>query len=180
MLSPMPDFADPWRLCALGRVYAGSVALAEMPRLRPLLASAGGEAHYVLRCGRDADARSIVAVEVRAALPLQCQRCMGEVLVEVEATASLALVAGPEEAARLAEGLDPLLVEDGRIELRTLVEDELILAIPVAPMHPAEVCAVDLAEVNVAPEQAPEADAEQQASPFAVLAGWRSDNKTRN
>ncbi len=179
MLSLLPDFADPLRLCALGKAYEGAIPLADLPRLAPLLTSTEGEAAFVLAFDMDAERRPTVRVRVRARLPLQCQRCLGSMLQDVDADSRLVVVSGPGEAERLPDEVDPLLVEDGRLELRSLIEDELILAIPSAPMHPPRECPVQLGEVNAPPPE--EAVAEQgTANPFAVLADWKGDKQNQD
>ena len=76
MLSLLPDFADPLRLCALGKVYEGAVPLADLPRLAPLLTSSEGEAAFVLEFDTDAERRPTVRVRVSAELPLRYQRLL--------------------------------------------------------------------------------------------------------
>ena len=176
----MPDFADPWRLCTQGKAFHGSLALADLPRLRPLLAEPDGEVRFDLAFGRDAQQRAVVSIRVNAVLHLSCQRCMGVVSWPVESDSRMALVTGPDEAARLPEELDPLLLEEPRLALATLVEDELILAVPVAPMHAVEDCAVDLGEVNAAVEAPSDEPAPARENPFAVLAGLHGDDDKRN
>jgi uncharacterized protein len=177
MLSLLPDYADPLRLCALGKAYKGAIPLAELPRLAPLLTSTEGEAAFVLAFDTDADRRPTVSVAVEARLALQCQRCLGTVMRDVKTASRLVVVTGPDEAERLPDDVDPLLVEDGRIALRALIEDELILAVPTAATHRPEECAVDLAAVN-APHA--EEQGEPKPSPFAVLADLKSDEIDRD
>jgi len=177
MLSLLPDFADPVRLCGLGKVYEGAIALADLPRLAPLLASPEGEAAFVLAFSMDEKRRPSVRVKVQARLVIECQRCLGPMWHDVDSESSLAVVAGPDEAERLDDDVDPLLVEDGQLELRSLVEDELILAIPPAPMHEADECEVELASVNVSDTAAAEIEDEDEPNPFAVLAALKSDRQ---
>jgi len=177
MLSLLPDYADPLRLCALGKAYEGEIPLADLPRLAPLLTSTEGEAAFVLGFEMDAERRPRVRVRVRAQLPVQCQRCLGSMTLAVDADALLVVVSGPEEAERLPEGIDPLLVENDRFELRSLIEDELILAIPPAPAHRPEDCPVSLSEVNAEPADELSIADERPVSPFAALADWKSDTK---
>ena len=170
MLSLLPDYADPVRLCGLGKVYEGTIELAEMPRLVDLLIDPAGEASFRLDFGRDADQRPVVEVRVQARLFLQCQRCLGAMEHRVASSSRLAVVEGPVEAERLPDDLDPLLVTDERVAVRALLEDELILSIPNAPVHPVEECAVDLGRLNEAsaPQQTDRSGPTQ--SPFASLA----------
>lgn len=178
MLTLLPDYADPERLCSHGKVYAGTIELSELPRLARLLTDAAGTAAFRLEFGRDEDKRPVVAVEVSATLAVRCQRCLETVRQDIACSARLAVVGGPDEAERLPDGLDPLLVDDGRVALRAVVEDELILSIPNAPMHAAEDCGVDLARVN---RGGAVADVMRKApSPFAALATLKRGKETND
>jgi uncharacterized protein len=176
MLSLLPDYADPRRLCALGKAYEGTVPLAQLSRVTPLLTSTGGEAAFVLQFGTDADGRAVVDVHVRAELPVQCQRCLDTVRLTVDSVSRLALVEGSDEAARLPENLDPLLVGDERLGLRSLIEDELILAVPAVPAHQPEQCPVVLAETDAAATQHGDDDDARDPGPFAALAGLKRES----
>ncbi len=181
MLSLLPDFADPARLCGLGKVYKGAVPLADLPRLAALLMSDDGTADFVLAFDRDEERHNTVRVEVRAALPIQCQRCLDIMMQEVDSVSLLAVVSGPEEAERLPDDLDPLLVDEDRLALRSLIEDELILAIPNAPMHDVDECGIDLGEINseLNPHEI-ESRADGDENPFAALAQLKSDSESHD
>jgi uncharacterized protein len=184
MLSLLPDYADPGRLCGLGKAYEGELALSEFPRLAAMLADTSGSARFRLAFLRDAAKRCVVEVEVDAVLMLRCQRCLGAFAEPVSGQARLAVVRGPVEAERLPDDLDPLLVNAEQVALRALIEDELILAVPSAPMHRPEDCDVDLRQVNAPRAEDSGAGQAGQAptrpSPFAALDGLRRDGKTKN
>ena len=175
MLSLLPDFADPLRLCALGKSYEGTVALAVLPRLAPLLTSSEGEAAFVLAFDTDAERRPVVSVSVAARLAVRCQRCLQPMMVDVDSTSRLAVVSGPDQAERLPDELEPLLVEDGNLELRSLIEDELILAVPSAPLHAPVECEVDLNELNRFDGDDSAQSDDVRESPFAALAKLKND-----
>lgn len=180
MLSLLPDFADPLRLCALGKAYEGLIPLADLPRLAPLLTSTEGEAAFVLEFDRDAARRATVRVNVKATLALQCQRCLDTMTLPVNGESRLVVVDGPAEAERLPEDVDPLLVDDEKLVLLSLIEDELILAIPPAPMHSSDACATKLQQINAAGDKLTAGDALSKAHPFASLASWRSDDNEQD
>jgi uncharacterized protein len=174
MLSQLQEQADPRRLCEQGKVYAGSVALRDLPRLAPLLTSQEGEAAFTLEFDRDEERRPRIRGEVTASLSLLCQRCMQDMQLPVQVSFCLTPVSGPVEAESLPDEYDPLMLEDALLHPMDLVEDELILAIPPAPRHPEAECAVKLADYRPEPEaQEPEAAKE---NPFAVLAELKRDN----
>ena len=180
MLSLLPDFADPLRLCALEKAYEGAIPLADLTRLAPLLTSSEGEAAFALAFRTNTDRRPVVRVEVRAKLSVQCQRCLEAMQLVVESSSTLGVVSGPDEAERLPDDLDPLLLGDGRLALRSLVEDELLLAVPAAPMHRPDECAVRLDELNAEPEQPSDLAQGDDGNPFAALAGWKSDKENQD
>ena len=94
---------------------------------------------------------------------LRCQRCLGTLQFEVKADVSIGFVEGLDEAEQLPEDLDPQMVKEGRVALRDLIEDELLLALPQVAMHPIGECMVPTGE----PGDKPVA---KKQSPFAVLA----------
>jgi uncharacterized protein len=80
----------------------------------------------------------VAVVCVQAVLPLVCQRCLRPVRIEVRSDARVALVADLDVADQLDSSVEPVVVEDGRVALRDLVEEELLLAVPLVPRHEDE------------------------------------------
>lgn len=164
-MSPhLPERADPWQLCAKDRSFKGEIPLKALGRLTPLLASDAGAAAFVLAFGRDQKGRPLVEGRVAAALSLVCQRCLGTMPLAVAQEFRLRLVAGLDEAMALPDELDPLVVEDGQLNLRDIIEDELILAVPTTPRHRIAECPVRVETGAPLPGAAPERE-----NPFAVL-----------
>ncbi|MEN8177634.1 MAG: YceD family protein [Pseudomonadota bacterium] len=164
MSQRLPDHLDPWRYVNLAKRTNGSYSLGDLPRLRGCLAEQQGEARFDLEFSRDKQHRACLHGTVEAQLVLECQRCLGTILFPVKSKVSLAFVESLEEAENLPDDLDPELVENGQVELRNLIEDELLLALPQVPTHPVGECASGMGEK---PNEKPVAVRE---SPFAVLA----------
>jgi uncharacterized protein len=107
---------------------------------------------------------------VSAALPQVCQRCLSPALIPLEVDRSFRFV--PDEATAMAlddEAQEDLLVLSRDFNLLELVEDELILAMPLVPLH--EICPAPLPMSAADPQF--EAATEQRPHPFAALAGWK-------
>jgi uncharacterized protein len=172
MLASPAGRVDPWRLAAQGRTLTGRIALDSLPRLALALAD-GGEVEYRLAFHLDGEHRAVVTGHVMAGLVVQCQRCLGSMLVPVDSHFELAFVHGLDEAARLPESYEPALADDGWVRPSDLVEDELLLALPPVPLHDAGDCAAQPPE----PEPGDEA---QPDNPFAVLAALRDRGKTEH
>jgi uncharacterized protein len=173
MSLPLPDHADPYRLCEQTAVFSGEIAFINLPRLLPLLVTSEGSASYQVSFGRDADGRYRIAGEVQAVLVLVCQRCMQTMPLPVDITFCVSPVSGPQEAEQLPDGYDPLLVDALRLCPADIIEDELILAIPAAPRHTETQCGVDLHVLNQPVQHIEPAVKE---NPFAVLASLKHED----
>lgn len=149
------------------RVLEGELPLAGLSRLRDLLAGSEGIVRYRVEFGRDVLQVPFAKVWIEAGLPLTCQRSLQPFVLPVAVEQSLGLIRDEAEEAALPPGYEPLLVpEDGRIVPVELVEDELILAVPVVPVSPdAPVVERDF---PVEPEEA------EAANPFAALKALKS------
>jgi uncharacterized protein len=109
-------------------------------------------------------------LQIHAALPLVCQRCLTGVLTPVNVDRSFRFV--QDEATAMAlddEAQEDLLVLSREFNLRELVEDEVILAMPLVPVH--EVCPAPL-PMSAADPLFEQAQVERP-NPFAALAGWK-------
>lgn len=162
----LPVQIDPVRFAEAGREMAGRMALAEMPRLVEALAAAEGAVEVELRFGVDDSGIRHMAGRLQATVTLVCQRCLEPFDKELDVALRLGLVASEGEAERLPAGYDPLQVGDGRLFLRDVIEDELLLALPQIARHEPDACQ----PVEVVEEPAAEADEAPRENPFAVLA----------
>lgn len=158
----LPERVDASRMVQARRSFEGKLPLASFARLRESLAAAEGEANYDLEFGRDELGVAYLAVRVDADLPLTCQRTLEVYRQPVHVDQRLGLIGEESEEAALPPGYEPLLIADGQLSLADVIEDELILALPVVPLKPGEPL-----EWHDAP--ADEAD-EEPVNPFAALA----------
>ena len=166
--SRVPEVLDAWRMVAARRSFEGRLPLSSMPRLRDALCDDQGDVRFVVDFDRDALQVPYVELRIEAALPLVCQRSLQRFLYPVSTVQRLGLIAqgsGREEAdeAALPPGYEALLVpEDGQLRPADVVEDELILALPVVPVAPGSEALEQ--EWPVPTQEA------AKASPFAELA----------
>jgi uncharacterized protein len=136
MFDRLPDLFDPFEFAEKKRRIKGSVPLARMDRVRDCLQAEDGDANIDLEFRREGRVATLTG-RVEADLVLQCQCCMEALSWPVRSAVRLGLAGSLEEADRLPEGFEPLLVEPGAaVALVDLVQDELLLAIPSIPQHP--------------------------------------------
>jgi len=159
MSREFPDWVDPWKAADGRRTYAGTMPLKRLQRLAPLLApdklapdklalesGADGEADAAIEWpdagfsaafGYDAQGMVVIDLRVEAQLPLVCLRSLEPYLEPVQRHSVLAVVGTAAEQDFVPEHYEPVLVEQGRLALQDLVEDELLLALPPVPRNPA-------------------------------------------
>ena len=113
-------------------------------------------------------------IKVRASFPMECQRCMTPVDVPLEVDREFRFVADEATAEALDdESEEDLLALSREFDLHELIEDELLMALPLVPKHDECPTAVPLASSD---DDFEEANAEKP-NPFAALAGLRKDPK---
>jgi uncharacterized protein len=168
MSEHLPAQVDALRLARQGRRLRGRLALGRMSRLKGYLSSAEGQVEADLRFGVDGDGKPYLKGTIEATVELVCQRCLEPMRQPIRARASLGLVGSEAAAERLPEDYDPLIVGDDPLFLSDIVEDELILALPIVPMHDEDGCSAAGAtsESAVKSDDSPQPVAE---NPFAVL-----------
>lgn len=168
------------KLCQDGGRVAGQWPLVSMTRLHDSLYGAPAADSAVAWSASGelppaASGESGVWLHLNAAVPvtLQCQRCLQSVAQTLVVDRRLRFVGSEAEAARLDETSDDdVLVLLPRLDLHELLEDELILALPLVPRH-EERCPVPLPiPVDDLPDEEP------APKPFAALAGLRNGGRS--
>lgn len=161
--------------------FEGGLVPAQLPRLRGLLAADEGDIHAAISCDTDEQRRTVVSVMVDARVSVRCQRCLEIFQRPLSSTSELAVVKTDEAAAALPDTLEPLLA-DHEVDLWAVVEDELVLAMPVYSYHHNEACIEQLAGTGfLAASEQKENEGEAIAqtrsdSPFDVLAQLKRDS----
>jgi uncharacterized protein len=141
-----------------------SIPLAEFPRVQPRLGAAGGAIDGRVRFRRDAGFAA-AAVEVSGAVPLVCQRCLELMSWPIHGSAQVALIPLESQADAVPEHLEPIWAPGGRISLRDLLEEELLLCLPIVPLHPNAIGCKPAAAAS----EAPSVDRSSVQRPFERL-----------
>ena len=160
MSSGLPATVDAIRLADTGTHLAGEISLKAMPRLRGQCLDDRGGASVDLLFERSADrALRRIRGHISARVRVACQRCLEPMILTLEVEPSLLVVRVDEHPELLAEDAE-LLVAGKAVSLNELVEDELLLAMPMIPMHEPSECP---ASASLQPQQ------RSRENPFAVL-----------
>ena len=143
---------------------SGRYLVSDLCRLHDQLADQSGEMTWQLHGDVDALARPVLHLKLDGHLRLVCQRCLQSFewrLATQNALVQFADEAKLDEAQTQDEDLDAILI-DPALDVMALIEDEVLLSLPFAPMH--DVCEGIDGVVS----------AGTKANPFAVLAGLKA------
>lgn len=178
MAKTLPARFDPDLVVRDGTRFEVVMPFRQFPRLLELLASDEGDVHASATFSRRKD-HIVVAGRLRVSWPLECQRCLESMQVDVNEPYELVFVDSDEEAGALPDVLDPVVLDDnGQIRLIDLFEDELILHVPNIPRHDVDSDCARLARergvIDAAALERDDASADPSAdpskrNPFEVL-----------
>jgi uncharacterized protein len=143
------------------------IPLTALPRLPPQPAGSREAVRGRIQFRREGGF-AVAVLEVSGSVQLVCQRCLAPMHQDVDGATRIALVASEAEADRVPPEFEPVRAPEGRIRLRDLVEEEVMLALPIVPLHEVPADCAPMARVeNVAEPQVDAADSMQK--PFERL-----------
>lgn len=146
--------------------FEGEIALAELPRLGEILyresGDGGGDGIAVsFEFVRNELGAAMLVGHLQANLDLQCQRCLEALRVPLSQDIELLVDAGDEVVRSSSQ--DAIDSDDGYIDIFEVVEDELILALPLVALHEDTACNEHWPVANA------NGDSDRTDNPFAVL-----------
>ena len=160
----LPEIVDARRVADDSGALEGRIPARRLARIAaPFRALGPVQVAFTIE-RRDA-ARLRLSGRLHATVAATCQRCLGEMTLALERDVDVVLAedegsADPED--------DVVGIPDGRFEVVRFVEDEVMLACPMIPMHPAHEC-------DAAP--GPGAASDERRRPFADLARLMAESK---
>ena len=158
-------YLDAEELASRRAVVTGFVEIESMPRLLELVAGTPSAIAYRIDFTRDASGRPRIVGRVEGVLPFTCQRCLDGLDWRIDTEFESMLVGDEREG---AHGEEVVVCPDGRLALAPMIEDEVLLAVPSAPVHADGTCEAPV--VPPAGGQMPST----RPHPFAALESIRS------
>lgn len=168
----LPKRIDPRKLAEREVRLTGQAAVNRMPRFMSYLCTEDDMIDVDLLFTLDELRIRIITGEAKGRVHMTCQRCLEPVQVDVRAEFNLAIAFSEERAMQLPRYYDPLIVEDEEIELLDVVEEELILSLPLVPYHADCSVQTEFGDAEVA--EKPEIE---KPNPFSVLAQLKASKK---
>jgi uncharacterized protein len=172
----IPEHIDPFRYAEQSLQLEGVVKLTDMPRLSANLFATDDKVAVHLQFGVDEQGINFIKGRLNAKLILQCQRCMEPYIYEIMPNFALGLVSTVDEANALPELYEPALAKEGSLALRELIEDEIILNLPIIPRHELEGCKVKLSMPDLNGVNGKQVE---KSNPFHVLSTLKEKGKDK-
>ncbi len=172
LLSELPERANFARQVELKRTIEGVYPVSKLARLSEILLSNDGFVTAKLEFGQCVGFACLKG-RVSATLVVECQRCLKPMEIELAGRFKFALVNSEDEFEFLPEELEPYLIEGEKQSIIELIEDELLLSLPMVTAH-EEACSEYMSKQNRKIKAA--IKAEKEAShPFAALKALKGD-----
>jgi len=131
-----PGRFDAPRLARERGVIEGSADAHGLPRVADLLSAGPAPIAWRIEGVADASSRPALRIELKGAVTLVCQRCLGDLEWPIDQATEVLLARDESELAALdADSTLEVVLAQGPTDPLTLVEDELVLALPFAPRH---------------------------------------------
>lgn len=169
----VPQYIEPRKFCAQAVLLAGEIPGNGFQRLSAASAVVNC-LNVELEFGFDQERHRTVAGTVSGQLSLECQRCLEPMPYSVDIQVSWAVVWDEEKAKQLPSRLEPWIAGEEAEDLYAMIEDELLLAIPTAPMHP-ELC-IESSLLSSGDEELIENEKELTNNPFQALAALKGNS----
>lgn len=162
MAKHIPELIDPVKFAAHGEILSGEFEFARLPRLAASLSdSTSGGVAFDLKFFRDGN-ENRASGQYSTQVKMYCQRCLNEMGLSLTGPIQLVFVKGESQESNKDEEFETVIVSDEPVSLSELIEDEVILALPFAPMHEVDDCP--------ASDVVKELQETNRPNPFAALA----------
>ncbi|MFC0048418.1 23S rRNA accumulation protein YceD [Rheinheimera tilapiae] len=163
----IPVTIDPYRTAQKRSSFDGILQLQNLTRLSEQLSNTDGDVAVIVHCGNDEQGLVYIEGEAQCTVQVRCERCGDEMTLNINSSFAYTPVKGDDSAQEeIPQRYDVIETDEhGEVNLRQLVEDELILALPLFPMHDEGQCdpnKVQMSWGEIEPEP-------EKPNPFAIL-----------
>lgn len=166
----LPLTVDPIRSAQKNLDFVGVYVPQQLSRVAEMVTSIDSDASVTLSFSLDEQRLTVITGHADVAVTLTCERCGNPIARVVHTTYCFSPIFNQNQAKTLPGIYEPIDIDQfGEIDLLAMIEDELILSLPLFPVHELEHCEVSTKD-RVFGELPAEAD---KPNPFAVLASLK-------
>ncbi|WP_392343780.1 23S rRNA accumulation protein YceD [Pseudoalteromonas prydzensis] len=153
--------------------YDGIVPLEKLVRLREVVQEEVGEIAVTIHCKNDEQGLVVISGNLSTHVTVTCQRCNGDLGLDLVQDFVYSPVAEDTELDNFPEDYDEVAVdENGEINVFDLIEDELILAVPLVATHNEASCSYSAKPASFGVLKAKE----DKPNPFDILKQLKKDS----
>ena len=161
----LPTQIDPRKLALQGITLEGDFFAKHLPRLSASVEAVNSSMSAVLEFTHDQSRQPLVKGVAKISVDVICQRCLDPVSIEIEAAIALQVIWSEDRIPNISPDYEPWIVVDKIADLAVVLEDELLLALPIVNYHDPDKCTGSALDSKaVANDEEAVAD-----SPFSVL-----------
>jgi uncharacterized protein len=174
-MTSLPPSLDPRKVFRHQLEIQGEVAVSALSSLCKSLYNNEGFAQANLSFLVDDERRLRIQGHVSAEVNVVCQRCLNPMSIKLSDDVDLVMVSSEEQSKLLPAAFDPwICAEDQMLVPADIVEEQLLLALPIVTTHDACVDLKAFGGAADAAEDSSDAPGAVRNNPFAVLAGLKS------
>jgi uncharacterized protein len=170
---PVPARVNHRKLATEKRKIEGTLPLAQLERLSDAVLGSNGDIEVSLSFRRGRNRSGLVVGSAKARVLLECQNCMNPFELALEATYRHQLVQDEEQLTALDEEQDGIVCASEMVEIAELLEDELLLALPMVARHEVGQCPSE--DDQLEDYQTEDTQDRETYKPFAGLAELTKD-----
>ena len=169
----LPASVDPYKFADQEKEINATLDLEYLDRFRQELASDKGEIVCSIKGDRVEDTRiTLLELSLKGEVELICQGCLEPFPYQIDHQVIIYPVYSEERMETVPDDGDPVLVDDDGLDLKSVVEDELILSLPPVALY-GECKDMDAFEIGELPQESIE-EAEKD-NPFNALKDLKFD-----
>lgn len=173
----VPDYVDARKIFAQRAHINGTVPVSQFQRFCELLANPSGELKVSLQFCLDERHRRIVEGSIETCVAVVCQRCLEQTSILLQERFKLGVVETEAQIERLPDDVDPWLTTEFRLPLADILEEQLILAMPIVSYHEKACTAVLPANSASNVQDKAGSIKQRDDNPFAVLKKLKESDK---
>jgi uncharacterized protein len=137
MQKKLPESVDFLKQVERNACFEGVWPVSAFTRLAEVVYKDQGEIKARLKFGTRAGTNCLDG-HVQAELVLRCERCLEPMKQQIESDFRFGLITSEDEADSLPKEFEPLLASNYELSLLELVEDEILLSLPIVARHDDE------------------------------------------
>lgn len=171
MQNRLPLTIDPIKTAQKRLDYTGVYLAKNAQRLAESVENINSDIECTLSFEIDAQRLCSISIDASVSVTLVCQRCQKPFEITIHINNKFSPVKSDAQAEALPEHYEPAMQNEfGEVDILALVEDEIILSLPIAPVHDSKHC--EVSEADFVFGEIPFED--EKPNPFAILASLKN------